>query len=57
MNIIQSQKNNNPIIENAVNLAQNRDISALEMIARNLAQQRGLDFDKEFSNFMRSLNG
>ncbi len=57
MNILQSQKNNNPIIENAVNLAQNRDISALEMIARNLAQQRGLDFDKEFSNFMRSLNG
>jgi len=25
------------------------------MLARNLAQQRGLDFDKEFSNFKNQL--
>ena len=51
MNILQSQQNNNPIIQNASNLAQNGNISALEMLARNLARQKGLDFDKEFSNF------
>ena len=50
MNILQSQQNN-PIIQNASNLAQNGNISALEMLARNLARQKGLDFDKEFSNF------
>lgn len=51
MNIFQQNVNNNPILQNAVNLAQNGNTAALEMIARNLAQQRGLDFEKEFSNF------
>jgi hypothetical protein len=54
MNII--GQNNNPILENAMNLAQNGNTSALEMIARNLAQQRGLDFDTEFAKFRNYLN-
>lgn len=54
MSILQ-QNTNNPILNNAANLAQKGNISALEMIARNLAQQRGLDFDTEFSNFKKSL--
>lgn len=54
MNILQ-QGNNNPILNNAANLAQNGNISALEMIARNLAQQRGIDFDAEFEKFKQSL--
>lgn len=40
------QQNNNPILKNATNLAQNNNVSGLETLARNLAQQRGLDFDK-----------
>lgn len=51
MGILQQQAANNPIIANATNLAQNGNISGLEMIARNIAQQKGLDFDKEFANF------
>ena len=51
MNILQQNGNNNPILNNAMNLAQNGNDSALEMIARNIAQQKGLDFDKEFANF------
>jgi hypothetical protein len=39
-----------------MNLAQNGNVSALEMIARNLAQQKGLDFDTEFANFKNYLN-
>lgn len=54
MNIL--GQNNNPILENAMNLAQNGNTSALEMIARNLAQQRGLDFDTEFAKFKNYLN-
>ncbi len=53
MNIL---RQNNPILENAMNLAQNGNTSALEMIARNLAQQRGLDFDTEFAKFKNYLN-
>lgn len=51
MNILQQQgQNNNPIINNAINMAQNGNVSGLETLARNLAAQRGLDFDKELAN-------
>ena len=46
MNILQQQGQNNPILDNAANLAQNGNMSSLETLARNLAAQRGLDFDK-----------
>ena len=55
MNILQQQGQNNPIINNAINMAQNGNVSGLEVLARNLAAQRGLDFDKEFANFKNSL--
>ena len=55
MSILQQQGNNNPILQNAMNLAKNGDASALEQIARNLAQQKGIDFDKEFANFKSNL--
>ena len=44
MSILQ-QNTNNPILNNASNLAQMGNVSALETLARNLAKQRGLDFD------------
>ena len=50
LNILQQQGQNNPIIRNAVNMAQNGNTSGLQMLARNLAAQRGLDFDKELAN-------
>lgn len=53
--INRSSQKNNPILQNALGLAQANKMSALEMIARNLAQQRGIDFDKQFANFKNSL--
>lgn len=55
MSILQQQGQNNPILNNAVNLAQGGNTSALETLARNLAAQRGLDFDKEFANFKSQI--
>lgn len=55
MSVLQQQGNNNPILNNAMNLAKNGDISALEIIARNLAQQKGLDFDQQFKKFQDAL--
>ena len=55
MNILQQQGQSNPVLNNAVNLAKQGDVSALQMVARNLAAQRGLDFDKEFTNFKNQL--
>lgn len=55
MGILQQQSQNNPILNNAMNLAKGGNTSALETLARNLASQRGLDFDKEFANFKNQL--
>ena len=49
------QNNNNPILQNAMNLAQNGNAAALQNLARNLAQQKGLNFDEEFTRFKNSL--
>lgn len=54
MNILQ-QQNNNPVIQNAVNLAQNGNVAALRSLAQNLATQKGLDFDTEFAKFTKSF--
>ena len=51
MNILQQKSQTNPILNNAMNLAKNGNQSALETLARNLAEQKGLDFDKQFGSF------
>ena len=55
MGILQQQSQNNPILNNAMNLAQGGNTGALQRLARNLAAQRGLDFDKQFTNFRNQL--
>ena len=55
LNILQQQGQQNPIINNAANLAENGNAAALEQLARNLAKEKGLDFDQEFAKFRQSL--
>lgn len=55
LSILQQQGQNNPIINNAINMAQNGNASGLQMLSRNLAAQRGLDFDKEIANLRNQL--
>lgn len=55
MNILQQNGSNNPILKNAADLAKNGNTAALEQIARNLAAQKGLDFDTQFENFKSYL--
>lgn len=55
MSILQQQGQNNPILNNAINLAKNGNMSQLQLLARNLAAQRGLDFDKELANLKNQL--
>ena len=53
--ILQQWGQSNPILNNAVNLAKNGNVSQLQLLARNLAAQRGLDFDKELANLKNQL--
>ena len=41
----------NPIVKNAVGMAQNGDLQGVEQMARNLCKEKGIDFDKAFSDF------
>ena len=48
------QNNSNPMINNLLAMAKNGDSKGVETFARNFMQERGLDFDKEFANFMQN---
>lgn len=55
MNMLQQQAGDNPVSQNLLKMAQNNDGKGIEQFARNLCQQRGLDFDKEFAAFKQQL--
>lgn len=56
MNILQQRgANNNPILQNALGMAQNNNIAGLEALARNLAAQRGLNYDEALTQFMSNF--
>lgn len=48
------QSNSNPMINNLLAMAKNGDTKGVETFARNFMQERGVDFDKEFANFMQN---
>lgn len=50
-----SKMSGNPMIGNLVKLARNGDTKSVENFARNLCQEKGIDFDKEFAKFMKNF--
>lgn len=51
MNIVKQRMGNTPVGQNLIKLAENNQTQEIEQIARNICQQRGVDFDKEFTAF------
>ena len=47
--------NNNPMVKNLVEMAENGNSKGVEDFARNLYAQQGRDFDKEFGEFMNNF--
>lgn len=47
--------NSNPMINNLLQIAQKGDKKEIENFARNICKEKGIDFDKEFSNFMKQI--
>ena len=47
--------NNNPIVQNLVEMAEKGDSEGIESFARNFYNQQGRDFDKDFSEFMNNF--
>lgn len=56
MNLLQQGDiGNTPMGKNLLDLAKNGKTADIEQIARNLAKQQGIDFDKEFASFKQML--
>lgn len=49
------KSNNNPMVKNLVEMAENGNSKGVEDFARNLYAQQGRDFDKEFGEFMKNF--
>lgn len=57
LNILESQASANPIVDNLLTLAKENRTADIEAFARNIAKERGIDFDKEFSRFKKQYFG
>ena len=53
MDLLQSNANGNPLIENAIEMAQGNNYAGIEKLARNLCKSRGIDADE----LMRNVKG
>lgn len=47
----QTAQTGNPMATNLINLINSGDMQGVERLARNVARERGIDFDKEFNSF------
>lgn len=55
INLLEQQKGNNPILVNLLQLAKKNDTKSIEQIARNICNEKGVDFDTEFNNFKKQF--
>ena len=54
MSILQDNSST-PMGANLLKLVKEGDVKQIEQIARNVAQQRGVDYDKEFPAFVKNF--
>ena len=45
----------NPIAKNIIDMAQKGDVAGIEQMGRNIAKEKGIDFDKAFSDFKKQF--
>ena len=57
MQILEANAANNPIYANLLNMAKEGRTADIEAFARNVAKEKGIDFDQEFSRFKKQYFG
>lgn len=55
ISMLQSSAQGNPMMQNLLTLAQKGNTKEIENIARNMAREKGVDFDTEFNSFRRKF--
>lgn len=51
----QRAQQGNPVFKNLLNMVQQGDTQGVETIVRNMAREKGIDFDTEFNSFKRQF--
>lgn len=54
--MIKMVTNNNPIIMNLFTMLKKGDEKGVENFARNLCKEKGIDFDKDFTEFKKNFS-
>ena len=55
LNILENNMSGTPFGDNLIELVKNGNTADIEKIVRNISKSRGIDFDKEFPNFVQML--
>lgn len=55
LQILEQSASSTPLGKNLIELAKQNKTSEIERIARNLAKERGIDYDTEFNAFKQKL--
>ena len=50
-------KNSNPMFSNLIGMAKKGDTKSVENFAKNLCQQKGINYNEAFPEFMKQLKG
>lgn len=53
--VMEAASQGNPIMQNLAILIQSGETNQIEAIVRNIAKERGIDYDKEFKAFRQML--
>ena len=51
VNMLRANAKQNPVFNNIIRLIEEGNTKEIESIVRNIATERGIDFDKEFNSF------
>lgn len=57
LGILETGAAQNPVYANLLQMAKDGRTSDIEAFARNIAKEKGIDFDKEFSRFKKQYFG
>lgn len=55
-NMLRQQSGNNPILNNALNMAEKGDVKGLEQLGRNLCREKNIDVDSALGQ-IKSMMG
>ena len=57
LGVLETGAAQNPVVANLLQLAKDGRTAEIETFARNVAKEKGIDFDKEFAKFKKQYFG